>query len=253
MKKYERLRLQILEVTASADGLETVGKQLASSTPEYAAHLRNGAKLTEIGSSWVDEQMRWLFAYTLDKELWETLVRRCSKHIESHTQTGTIETLFSPWSDIDAVLDEFVGERFGWKPGYNVDLTHTTFAERLYMLEAQAALMSQSDIDKLEFALGQEETEGQPKAGGCYIATAVYGSYEAPEVRVLRRWRDDSLSSTAWGRSFIRAYYAFSPRLVRVVGGRSWFNVPTRQILDRWVKLLRSRGFSSDGSSNSFF
>lgn len=31
---------------------------------------------------------------------------------------------------------------------------------------------------------------------GCYVATAVYGNYECPQVWVLRRWRDTTLTST---------------------------------------------------------
>jgi len=51
--------------------------------------------------------------------------------------------------------------------------------------------------------------------GGCYIATAVYGSYETPEVMTLRRFRDERLEPTAAGRAFIRAYYRVSPTLAR--------------------------------------
>ena len=43
--------------------------------------------------------------------------------------------------------------------------------------------------------------------GGCYVATAVYGSYDCPEVWTLRRYRDYSLAETWYGRAFIKLYY----------------------------------------------
>ena len=39
---------------------------------------------------------------------------------------------------------------------------------------------------------------------GCYIATAVYGSYDCPEVWTLRRFRDEVLRESVLGRLFIR-------------------------------------------------
>lgn len=59
--------------------------------------------------------------------------------------------------------------------------------------------------------------EAEQKSG-CYIATAVYGSYDCPEVWTLRRFRDNTLDRTWYGRAFIRAYYAVSPTLVRWFG-----------------------------------
>lgn len=49
---------------------------------------------------------------------------------------------------------------------------------------------------------------------GCYIATAVYGSYECTQVRVLRRYRDNVLYGHFLGRAFIRVYYIISPFLI---------------------------------------
>ena len=46
---------------------------------------------------------------------------------------------------------------------------------------------------------------------GCYIATAVYGSYDCPEVWTLRRYRDNELAKTWYGRAFIHSCYAISP------------------------------------------
>ena len=58
---------------------------------------------------------------------------------------------------------------------------------------------------------------------GCYIATCVYGSYDCPQVWTLRRFRDDTLDATWYGRLFIRCYYAISPTLVKWFGNTTWF------------------------------
>lgn len=47
--------------------------------------------------------------------------------------------------------------------------------------------------------------------GGCFIATACFGSYDSPQVNVLRRFRDGTLASLPLGRSFINWYYKHSP------------------------------------------
>ena len=78
--------------------------------------------------------------------------------------------------------------------------------------------------------------------GGCYIATAVYGSYDCPEVWTLRRFRDNTLDRTWYGRAFIRTYYAVSPTLVRWFGKDSWFQALFRPMLDRLVAQLRQNG-----------
>ena len=82
----------------------------------------------------------------------------------------------------------------------------------------------------------------KPKESGCYVATAVYGSYDCPEVWTLRRFRDDTLDRTWYGRAFIRAYYAVSPTLVRWFGTTGWFRSLFKAPLDRFVRKLRLRG-----------
>jgi len=49
--------------------------------------------------------------------------------------------------------------------------------------------------------------------GGCFIATAAYGSYLNPHVEALRHFRDRYLVTNAPGRLFVHIYYATSPPL----------------------------------------
>ena len=77
---------------------------------------------------------------------------------------------------------------------------------------------------------------------GCYIATCVYGSYDCPEVWVLRRYRDNTLSNSWFGRKFIRLYYTVSPKIVSLFGNRKWFNRLFKSIINKIVIKLRKNG-----------
>ena len=77
---------------------------------------------------------------------------------------------------------------------------------------------------------------------GCYVATCIYGSYDCPQVWTLRRFRDNILAPTAAGRAFIHTYYAVSPTLVRLFGGKKWFKGIFRGVLDNMVKSLNNKG-----------
>ena len=82
----------------------------------------------------------------------------------------------------------------------------------------------------------------QKKKGGCYVATCVYGSYDCPQVWTLRRYRDNTLATTWYGRLFIRIYYAVSPVLVNWFGNTNWFKRLWKGILDRMIAKLQSDG-----------
>lgn len=73
---------------------------------------------------------------------------------------------------------------------------------------------------------------------GCYVATMVYGDYDAPEVMVLRKFRDQTLSRSAAGRAFIRWYYNWSPGFVKKYNHLNWLHRIIRFVLDRFVKFL---------------
>ena len=75
--------------------------------------------------------------------------------------------------------------------------------------------------------------------GGCFIATAAYGSYLEPEVRLLRQFRDDYLLTNAPGRAFVDWYYATSPEYARVIAASEPLRALVRGLLTPLVYGLK--------------
>ena len=93
------------------------------------------------------------------------------------------------------------------------------------------------------FAKDRRKKRRSKKNDACYVATSVYGSYDCPQVWTLRRYRDYSLARTWYGRIFIKTYYAISPTIVKWFGETSWFKTIWKNVLDKKVSRLNSRGF----------
>ena len=87
---------------------------------------------------------------------------------------------------------------------------------------------------------------------GCYIATCVYGSYDCPQVWVLRRYRDNTLDNNLVGRVFIQVYYALSPTLVKVFGKQNWFVCACKSILDKIVVKLQNNGIENSPYNDKY-
>lgn len=71
--------------------------------------------------------------------------------------------------------------------------------------------------------------DGDEEGGFCFVATAAYGSYAHPTVRVLRSFRDRVLNATPVGAALVWTYYRYSPPLARYVADHP--------ILAAWVRI----------------
>lgn len=88
-------------------------------------------------------------------------------------------------------------------------------------------------------------TGGNTSKDGCYVATAVYGSYDCPQVWTLRRYRDYYLDKYWLGRIFIRVYYAISPSLVKRFKNNTKIKKYIRKYLDKKVRKLNKLGYKN--------
>ena len=159
-------------------------------------------------------------------------------------------TLSEACGDNDQRINALSLLAYSYSKTYNQDLDE---AERLAKKVISLGDKS-GDMEALLQEIKEERESFQPYQGSnhpsvttggkCYIATAVYGSYDCPEVWTLRRFRDQKLLSTWRGRIFVRIYYATSPTLVRLFGSRRWFNSFWRKRLDQMVDHLREEGIS---------
>jgi hypothetical protein len=82
----------------------------------------------------------------------------------------------------------------------------------------------------------KRDKSGQYKKEGCFIATVVYGSYEAPEVLILRHFRDQRLGSNVVGRLIIDIYYWLSPPAAKFLSHSPKIALAVKQLTDFIVK-----------------
>ena len=135
--------------------------------------------------------------------------------------------------------------------GVNQDYIKNKIAETLQGLPAKRIHHFDSSSSEKEPVHTQEKPIVNPshkskkKKKGCYIATCVYGSYDCPQVWTLRRFRDEYLCNTWYGRVFITTYYFISPYLVELFGKKKWFKDMWRKHLNRIIDKLASKGIEN--------
>jgi len=72
----------------------------------------------------------------------------------------------------------------------------------------------------------------------CFIATAAYGSYLAPEVKMLREFRDNVLLQSTLGKQIVNFYYDISPPFANYIANNEALRNITRWLLSPIIYLV---------------
>lgn len=127
--------------------------------------------------------------------------------------------------------------------GTSIQSWYVTYAKSAANFASRTKDCPKETLDAINnFVKNIEPNYTPQQKAGCYVATAVYGSYDCPEVWTLRRFRDYILDESWYGRAFIRTYYAISPTLVKWFGKSSLFKKIWLRPLNALVNHLRNNG-----------
>jgi len=94
--------------------------------------------------------------------------------------------------------------------------------------------------DTLQFTT---DTSSLPPSGGCFIATAAYGTPTAEQIDVLREFRDIVLLESTAGSQFVALYYQLSPPVADFIAGNELLRTLVRELLvDPIVWVVEATG-----------
>ena len=111
-------------------------------------------------------------------------------------------------------------------------VTYSKFRLSIETIDGAKDNENDAGFKVVEFA--KTETE----SSSCFVATATFGDYNSPEVRIFRLWRDDYLMKSKSGRLFISIYYLLSPILAKQISRSNRLKRFFRRILNYLIERL---------------
>jgi hypothetical protein len=147
---------------------------------------------------------------------------------------------------------------FAYKKSTASTWSYTTWASKSADGAYAALLSSLSSNTKYDFKAqlkygGTTTIEGvtlqfttqsaPPPTGGCFIATAAYGTPTAKQIDVLRQFRDNVLLKSALGSRLVDVYYRTSPPVADFISRHEVLRTLVRELLiDPIVRVVQVTG-----------
>jgi polyhydroxybutyrate depolymerase len=106
------------------------------------------------------------------------------------------------------------------------------------------AIVTMNDTYEITAEFVEKDTEEpEPPSGGCFIATAAYGTSTAEQLDVLREFRDDVLLKSTVGSQLVDLYYQMSPPVADFISDNSFVRTLVRELLiDPIVWVVEATG-----------
>ena len=92
------------------------------------------------------------------------------------------------------------------------------------------------DVARLDYDIGAAD---EIKSKNCFIATATFEDVNAPEVIFFRKWRDETLMESIFGRLFISTYYMISPLMAFIISRSTNLRQISKLILIKIIESLK--------------
>jgi tetratricopeptide (TPR) repeat protein len=87
----------------------------------------------------------------------------------------------------------------------------------------------------------QPSRNGRNAGGSCFVATAAFGTPHEPVIDIYRRYRDEKLVRSAWGRACVALYNVVGPFLAHAIAPRPRLRRVIANLLNRLAAYVRRR------------
>jgi hypothetical protein len=176
------------------------------------------------------------------------------------TQDATDISTSSATLNMNYTLGDFsqVEVRFAYKKSADSVWSYTdwvskttagTHAESLSELDSDttyeftAQLKYNDTMEGTSLQFTTDKSSSPPPSGGCFIATAAYGTPTAEQIDMLREFRDIVLLESTIGSQFVALYYQLSPPVADFISGSSLLRTLVREFLvDPIVWVVEATG-----------